>query len=125
MQAITQKRILVVEDDTDLAFMLKTRLESAGYSVQIATSGEAALSHAAQDAPNLIVLDLKLPDLSGYEVCRQLRKLSQPWAVPVLMLTGMKEAVDQLRGFAVGADAYLTKPYDPEELLKTIDLLVP
>lgn len=119
------KQILVVEDDTDAAFMLKTRLESAGYRVQIATSGKAALSCTVQDTPDLVVLDLKLPDLSGYEVCRQLRQIPSPWQIPVLMLTAMSQPVDQLRGFAFGADAYLTKPFDSAELLKTVDLLLP
>lgn len=118
------RRILVVEDDTDAAFMLKTRLESAGYHVRTAVSEKVALSCATEEPLDLVILDLKLPDISGYEVCRRLRKRSSPWQVPVLMLTGMTEPIDQLRGFAFGADAYLTKPFDSGELLKTVDLLL-
>ncbi len=125
MKAPDTKRILVVEDDTDAAFMLKTRLESVGYRVRTAASGKAALSRAAEETPDLVILDLMLPDISGYEVCRQLHRLSHPWQIPVLMLTGMDQPVDQLRGFAFGAAAYLTKPFDSGELLKTVDLLLP
>ena len=119
------RRILVVEDDTDAAFMLKTRLESAGYHVRTAVSGGAALSCATKEPLDLVILDLKLPDISGYEVCRRLRKRPSPWQVPVLMLTGMTEPIDQLRGFAFGADAYLTKPFDSGELLETVGRLLP
>jgi len=125
MRTPNAKQILIVEDDTDVTFMLKTRLESAGYHVRTAPSGKAALSFAAEEPLELVILDLGLPDISGYEVCRQLRQLTSPWQVPVLMLTGMNQPVDQLRGFAFGADAYLTKPFDSDELLKTIDLLLP
>lgn len=120
-----QRQILVVEDDTDAAFMLKTRLESAGYHVRTAASGKTALSCATKEPMDLVILDLMLPDLSGYEVCRQLRQIPSPWQIPILMLTGMSQPVDQLRGFAFGADAYLTKPFDSAELLKTVDLLLP
>ncbi len=118
------KRILVVEDDDVLASTLKRRLELEHFAVDTEASGARALSSAAEHQPDLVILDLKLPDLNGYEVCRELRKLYHPWIVPILMLTGMDKPIDQLRGFAHGADAYLTKPYEPAELLKTVNLLL-
>lgn len=119
-----RKRILVVEDDEHLANSLRRILEFEGFEVAVQSSGALALSQAAERPPDLVVLDLKLPDLHGYEVCRELRKLFHSWVVPVVMLTGMDRPIDQLRGFAYGADAYLTKPCSAEELLKTIRLLL-
>ncbi len=117
-------RILVVEDDEAVSQPLKTRLETAGFKVHTEGSGKAGLTYAKRCEPELVILDLKLPDMSGYEVCGRLRRLYSHWIVPVLMLTGMDQPIDQLRGFAFGADAYLTKPYDPVELLKTVSLLL-
>lgn len=120
----TDKRILIVEDDSLLANSLKRILHAEGFDVTIEPLGRTALTYAAEYQPDLVILDLKLPDMHGYEVARELRRFYHPWTVPVLMLTGMAQPVDQLRGFANGADAYLTKPCDPAELLKTIHLLL-
>lgn len=116
--------ILVIEDDATTAETLKKRLETAGFQVSAVESGKAAMNWAFRQIPDLVILDLRLPDMSGYEVCRHLRKLYNSWTLPILMLTGMNEPVDQLRGFAHGADAYLTKPYDPAELIKTVSVLL-
>ena len=119
-----EKQILVVEDEEDMAELLQERLKSAGYQVHTAGSGKAGLSDAAEHEPDLVILDLMLPDIHGHEVCRELRKLSNPWGQPILMLTAMAQPVDQLRGFAHGADAYLTKPFNSHELLKTVAMLL-
>jgi len=124
MGTARQKTILVVEDEEDVAILLKDRLELAGYSAHIEGYGKSALAYAAGRQPDLVILDLRLPDLDGYEVCRQLRKLYHSWAVPVLMLTARDKPVEQLHGFASGADAYMTKPYEADELLKTVHLLL-
>ena len=124
MSETSPKRILVVEDDELLADNLKRRLELEHFVVETESSGARALSYAAEHRPDLVILDLKLPDINGYEVCRELRKLYHPWIVPILMLTGMDKPIDQLRGFAHGADVYMTKPYEPAELLKTVNLLL-
>lgn len=116
--------ILIVEDDEALARGLKRELISRGFQVHAEPRGASALTYAAEKPLDLVILDLRLPDMSGYEVCKKMREISQPWLIPVLMLTGMNEPVDQLRGFAFGADAYLTKPYDSAELLKTISMLL-
>ncbi len=124
MKLMNREKILIVEDDPDVAQALGVRLSSAGYRPQIVEHGEAAVHCAADDPPDLVILDLKLPDMHGYEVCRLLRKHYQPWELPVLMLTGSDDIKSKLNGFATGADAYLTKPYRPAELLKTIRLLL-
>ncbi len=124
MEKTEQKKILIVEDDQPLAHILQLQLKSRGFEVHTETYGRKALNYAAENPVDLVILDLKLPDLDGYEVCKELRRLYNPWALPVLMLTGLNEPIDQLRGFAHGADAYLTKPCEPEELEKTIGLLL-
>ena len=124
MAETNRQRILVVEDDLIVADLLRRRLETIGFEAHVETFGTTALSYAAEHRPDLVILDLRLPDISGYEVCRQLRKLHTRWEIPILMLTGMDKPIDQLRGFAHGADAYLTKPYDPNELLQTVALLL-
>ncbi|MCM8794906.1 MAG: response regulator [Candidatus Omnitrophica bacterium] len=124
MKEAMRRHLLVVEDDEPLAHLLKLQLESEGFDVHTESLGKSAVSYATDHPIDLVILDLKLPDVNGYEVCRQLRKIHTPWSVPVLMLTGMNEPIDQLRGFAHGADAYLTKPCEPSELMKTIQLLL-
>lgn len=118
------KRILVVEDDAVLSELLKRRLAQAQFVVETAASGAEALRYAEAHQPDLIILDLKLPDLHGYEVCRQLRHIYRHAFVPIVMLTGMRESINRIGGFAHGADAYLTKPYDPAELLQIIGQLL-
>ena len=124
METETKARILVVEDDDALAHVTRLLLESKGYSVRTESRGQKALGYAADHPGDLVILDLRLPDMSGYEVCKELRKIQYPWVVPVLILTALHEPVDQLKGFVNGADAYLTKPCEPEELMRTISLLL-
>ena len=124
MSAAPRTQILIVEDDDAMSRLLKTLLELSGYEVHVEGSGSAGLNYAAEEQPDLVILDLRLPDINGYEVCRKLRQFSNSWSMPILMLTGMDKPADQLRGFAFGADAYLTKPCDPAELLKTVSLLL-
>ena len=119
-----RNRILVVEDDEASARVLRAILESSGYEVHVECSGRAAVGYAAETPVRLVILDLQLPDLHGFEVCRQLRQFTNSWALPILMFTGMDKPVDQLRGFAFGADAYLMKPCDPDEILRTVSTLI-
>ena len=114
--------ILVVEDEPDVAQVLKGRLESKGYETHIEATGGSALSYAAKHGPDLVLLDVGLPDMSGLQVSKQLRKLYSRRELPIVMLTAKDQPVDQLYGFAHGADAYLTKPYNPSELMQTIKL---
>ncbi len=120
----SKKQILIVEDFEALARALRTLLELSGFEVHTEGSGHSALSYAAEHHPDLVILDLGLPDINGYQVCRALRKQYHASVVPVVMLTARDQPVDQLRGFGHGADAYLTKPCEPEELLKAVSRLL-
>lgn len=124
MSATPRERILIVEDEEGVAEVLRRRLVSLGFEVHAEDTAERALRYVAEHELDLVILDLRLPDRSGFQVCQELRKRYNRWDLPVLMLTGMDQPIDQLRGFACGADAYLTKPYEPRELIKTIALLL-
>src|SRR5437867_13004802 len=109
--------VLVVEDESSIASFVALYLKNAGYKVRTVGTGEAALERLANERPDLVVLDLMLPDLDGIEVCRRIRKSSE---VPILMLTARDEDVDKIIGLEVGADDYLTKPFNPRELVARI-----
>ncbi len=110
--------ILAVDDDESILFGLEENLKGAGYEVLTATNGPDALNAATSSHPDLILLDVMLPGLSGYEVCRQLR--DRGLAIPVIMLTARDEAFDKVHGFEMGADDYVTKPFSLQELLARI-----
>jgi two-component system sensor histidine kinase ChiS len=118
-----KKRILVVEDDTKLSKTLQEWLQLHAFEVRGEVTGQGALSCAMDYQPDVVILDLKLPDMSGLDVCRQLRQQFNPWELPIMMLTALDSPADQLRGFAHGADAYLAKPVDLTDVLKTICLI--
>jgi two-component system phosphate regulon response regulator PhoB len=109
--------ILIVEDEADLAELVAFNLRQAGYTVETAGSGDAALRAVGHRVPDLVILDLMLPDISGTEVCRRLRQDATTKRVPVVMLTARGEEVDRVHGFEVGADDYVTKPFSPRELV--------
>ena len=115
-------RILVVEDQRDLAKGLKANLEVEGYVVEVAHTGRDALRLVANDAPGLVLLDLMLPDLEGYDVLGELRRSGH--TMPVLILTARGEEVDKVRGFRLGADDYVTKPFGVMELVVRIEALL-
>ncbi len=115
-------RILVVEDEEALRSFLVPRLEREGWEVDLAQTGVAALAAVRNHRPDLVVLDVGLPDLSGLDVCRELRRL--PGYLPVLMLTGLDSRDDELRGFAAQADDYVTKPVQPDTLVARIGALL-
>jgi len=109
-------RLLVVEDDIDIANMLKIYFTSLQYDVDVANRGRDALEKTKQVLPHLIVLDIMLPDIDGYEVCRALRTSTRTSHIPVIFLTQKDERSDKLQGLELGADDYITKPFDIEEL---------
>ena len=113
---MSEGRILVVEDDFDISNMLKLYFQSLSYDVYVASRGEEALKLTRQKMPNVIVLDIMLPDIDGYEVCRQLRTNLRTSHIPILFLTQKDERSDKIRGLELGADDYITKPFDVEEL---------
>jgi two-component system phosphate regulon response regulator PhoB len=110
--------ILVVEDETDLVETLDYNLQREGFQTRLALTGKDGLALARQSpAPDLILLDLMLPDVSGTEVCRQLRADPTTQGIPVIMVTARSEEIDRVVGFEVGADDYVTKPYSVRELV--------
>ena len=109
-------RLLIVEDDTDIANMLRIFFLSQQYDVDIAPRGSEALEKTRQSLPHLIVLDIMLPDIDGFEVCRILRTNTRTSHVPIIFLTQKDERSDKLQGLELGADDYITKPFDIEEL---------
>ena len=109
-------RVLVVEDDFDISSMLQLYFKSQGYEVYVAPRGGVALEMTRQNMPNVIVLDIMLPDIDGYEVCRQLRTNLRTSHIPIIFLTQKDERNDKIQGLELGADDYITKPFDLEEL---------
>jgi DNA-binding response OmpR family regulator len=112
------RRILVVEDDPDIALSLKYNMEKEGtFSVVVTEDGERGLAEAARRPPDLIVLDLNLPGMDGFEVCRRLRTGSATSTIPVIMLTARIEEADMVAGLELGADDYVTKPFSVREIV--------
>jgi diguanylate cyclase (GGDEF)-like protein len=109
-------RLLIVEDDVDISTMLKIYFGGLGYDVDTAMRGGDALEKTRHVIPHLIVLDIMLPDIDGYEVCRTLRTNTRTSHIPVIFLTQKDERSDRLQGLELGADDYITKPFDIEEL---------
>ena len=116
--------VLIVDDEAPLTRTLQLRLGALGYQAATAGCAREALAFAAEHAVDLVLLDVNLPDMSGYQVARQLRRLYAPWTLPILMLTVNRRPIDQLRGFAHGADAYLTKPFNAAELCGAVARLI-
>lgn len=109
-------RILVVEDDFDISNMLRIYFSGQGYEVQVAPRGGDALTLTRKQLPQLIVLDIMLPDMNGYDVCRELRSTTRTSHIPIIFLTQKDERSDKITGLELGADDYITKPFDIEEL---------
>ncbi len=114
------QRILVVEDEEDLAATLKYRLEREGFECSIAGRGDTALELAFARTPDLVLLDLMLPDMAGVKVCRALRADARTANVPIIMVTAKADEVDRIGGFEAGADDYVCKPFSPRELVLRI-----
>jgi len=114
------KKILVVDDEVDLVKTIQFSLELEGYKVLVSYNGEDALAQARKENPDLILLDLMLPKLDGYKVCRFLKFDEQYKHIPILMMTAKTQEKDKLMGKETGADEYITKPFDMEELMEKI-----
>jgi DNA-binding response OmpR family regulator len=116
--------ILVAEDDRDIADLIAHYLQKAGWTVQVAASGDDALAYARREPVDLVILDVMLPGLSGLEVCRALRGDNATAAVPIIMVTARAEETDRIVGLEIGADDYLSKPFSPNELVARIRALM-
>lgn len=110
-------KILIVDDDHNIAELIRLYLEKEMYEVRIAYDGKKALEVFYQWAPDLVILDLMIPHINGYEVCKQIRKAGN---IPIIMLTARGETIDKVLGLELGADDYIVKPFDPKELLARV-----
>ena len=117
-------RILIVDDEPDLIMMLRLRLEAAGYEILEAADGQDALEKARREKPDLIILDLMLPKLDGYKVCRMLKFDEKYKHIPIIIFTARVQDSQKKLGEEVGADAYIAKPFEPPVLLGKIKELL-
>ena len=118
-------RILIIEDEEYLASLIKLNLEQTGkYRVSIANDGEEGLNKAKREKPGLVILDLRLPKLSGEEVCKAIRQDGKIGNVPIVMVTAKDSLADSIVGRVIGADCYITKPFELDNLLKQIDNII-
>ena len=116
--------IFIVEDEKPIITLLQYNLEKEGYKVNFAETGEEAIQNIKKDIPDLIILDWMLPDFSGIEVCKQIKKINKLKNIPVLMLTAKSEEEDKVRGFESGVDDYVTKPFSYKEILLRVKSLL-
>jgi two-component system phosphate regulon response regulator PhoB len=116
--------VLIVDDERDLLSVLDFNLRGAGLETLLATTGEQALAHARRRIPDLVLLDVMLPDVSGTQLCRRLKEEPRTKHVPVVMLTARGEEVDRVVGFEVGADDYVTKPFSVRELVLRVKAIL-
>lgn len=110
-------KILVVDDDLNICELLKLYLENEGYTAYVANDGQAAVDMFNEKSPDLVLLDIMLPKMDGWQVCREIRKTS---SVPIIMLTAKGETFDKVLGLELGADDYVTKPFDSKEVMARI-----
>lgn len=116
-----KRNILIIDDDTDLSFIISEMLESYGYCVTCAEDSENALELLSENTFHLILLDINLPDTTGFELCRELRRVS---TVPVIFASARTSETDRITGFDIGGDDYLPKPYSMKELLSRVNALI-
>lgn len=117
-------RVLIVEDEPEIASLVAYHLEKAGYVVSIAAEGEEAVTRARSERPALIILDLMLPGISGFQVLEVIRGSDEIRDTAVLMLTALREDEDRIRGLSLGVDDYVTKPFNPEELVLRVGAIL-
>lgn len=117
---MSQKKILVVDDELDLVETIRFQLETEGFNVISAYNGEDALNLARTENPDLILLDIMLPKLDGYKVCRLLKFDEKYKNIPIIMLTARAQEKDKIIGLETGADEYITKPFDMDKLLESV-----
>ena len=123
-QTVQGERVLVVDDEPDIVALVAYHLVKAGYRVSTSSNGAEAVAQARQDRPSIIVLDLMLPGMSGFDVLEQLRADDSTRDVAVLMLTARKDEPDRIKGLSLGADDYITKPFSPQELVLRVGAIL-
>jgi len=117
---VSPKKILIVDDEVDLVETIRFPLELEGFQVLVSYNGEEGLNLARKENPNLILLDLMLPKLDGYKVCRLLKFDERFKHIPILMLTAKTQEKDRILGMETGADEYITKPFDLDQLVEKV-----
>ena len=115
-----QRRILIIEDDRDIAELVKYNLEKSGFEVHAHSDGRQILSLLRHVQPHLVILDVMLPEMDGFELCKQIRREPQGQRIPILFLTAKVEEFDKILGLELGADDYITKPFSPRELVARV-----
>jgi phosphate regulon transcriptional regulator PhoB len=123
-EAVIKKRILVIEDDRDIVELVRYNLEKDGYQVFTATDGATGIAQVKKSPPDLLVLDLMLPKLSGLEICKEIRRDAALNRLPILILTARGEEADRVVGLELGADDYVTKPFSPREFVARVKALL-
>ncbi len=118
------QRILVVDDEPDITALVAYHLAKAGYRVSTAANGPEALKAAREERPDIVILDVMLPSVSGYDVLAEMRRREETREVGVILLTARREEADRIRGLSLGADDYLTKPFSPQELILRVNALL-
>lgn len=121
---MSKEKILIVEDEKDIVRMLEYNLKKEGFKTSFARDGEAAVSLAEKERPDLILLDLMLPGMDGLEVCKKLKIEKKTALIPIIMLTAKSQESDKIVGLELGADDYVTKPFSPRELIARIKALL-
>ena len=121
---LMEDTVLIVEDEADVVDLLRYNLKRAGFKVIVATSGDAGLASVRTHRPDIVVLDLMLPGMSGLEVCRALKQDAETTHIPILMLTAKDEQKDRVKGLETGADDYVGKPFSPRELVLRVQALL-
>jgi DNA-binding response OmpR family regulator len=117
----SEGKVLVVDDELNIAEVVRLYLEHSNYEPILLPRGQEVLRTIVEEKPNLVLLDIMLPDISGYELCEMIRKMEAPFhQTPIIFLTAKGESIDKLRGFNLGVDDYLVKPFDPNELIARI-----
>lgn len=117
-------KILIIEDERDLVDLIAFNLEKEGFQTIVATDGRSGLERVNQNCPDLVILDLMLPEIGGIEICKAIRRNESSSAIPVLMVTAKGEEIDRVVGFEVGADDYLVKPFSTRELLLRVKAIL-
>jgi DNA-binding response OmpR family regulator len=117
-------KVLVVEDERDVAELIRFNLAREGYEVIVAPTGADAVKQARESRPDIVLLDIMVPQLNGWEVCRRLKAESETRTIPIIMVTGRVEEGDKVLGFELGADDYVTKPFSPRELVARVRAVV-
>jgi len=118
---LDKKKVLIVDDESHIVELVRVCLEDTDYDIIEAYDGQEALDKARSEKPDLILLDIMLPKMDGYEVCKNLKTDDSTKSIPVVMLTAKGQEVDKVKGFQSGADSYMTKPFSPLRLLTELE----